>query len=31
MNAMAPNQTLQQTTGRESFLGLHSSPVPRRC
>jgi len=26
-----PNQALQQTAGHDSFLGLRSSPVPRRC
>ena len=26
-----PNQALQQTAGHDSFLGLHRSPVPRRC
>jgi hypothetical protein len=25
------DQALQQTTGHDSFLGLHRSPVPRRC
>jgi len=29
--ALTPNRALQQTAGYRSFLGLHSSPVPRRC